>query len=67
MAADVWSATSYGELRRDALDAERWSLFHPADRPKTSYVQETLAKEDGVFRRLVDIQKELAETVGVGG
>ena len=31
VAADVWSATSFTELRRDGLDAERWNLLHPAD------------------------------------
>ena len=29
VAADVWSVTSYNELRRDALDVERWNRLHP--------------------------------------
>ena len=32
--SDVWSVTSYKELRRDALAAERWNLLHPADQPR---------------------------------
>jgi pyruvate dehydrogenase E1 component len=37
-AADVWSVTSFRELRREALDIERWNLLHPAERPRLSYV-----------------------------
>ena len=32
--ADVWSVTSFTELRREALDAERWNLLHPAEPPR---------------------------------
>ena len=31
VAADVWSVTSYKELRRDALDCERWNMLHPGE------------------------------------
>ena len=34
VAADVWSATSYTELRREALDVERWNLLHPGAEPR---------------------------------
>jgi pyruvate dehydrogenase E1 component len=40
--ADVYSATSMNELRRDGLDAERWSLLHPAETPRTSWVAQQL-------------------------
>jgi pyruvate dehydrogenase E1 component len=40
--ADVWSATSMNELRRDGLDAERWNLLHPAETPRTSWVAQQL-------------------------
>jgi len=33
VAADVWSVTSYSELRRDALSCERWNRLHPASAP----------------------------------
>ncbi len=35
--ADVWSVTSFNELRRDGLSAERWNLLHPAQPPRKSY------------------------------
>ncbi len=45
VAADVWSATSYSELRRDALSAERWNTLHPGEPPITSWVGRALADE----------------------
>jgi pyruvate dehydrogenase E1 component len=41
--ASVWSATSWGELRRDALEVDRENLLHPERPRKTSYVAEKLA------------------------
>lgn len=45
VAADVWSATSYSLLRREALDCERWNLLHPGQKPKMPYVSRVLADE----------------------
>jgi pyruvate dehydrogenase E1 component len=42
--ADVWSATSFTELRRDGLAAERWNMLHPEGKQKTSFVGEMLQK-----------------------
>ena len=36
--ANVWSVTSYNELRRDALTAERWNRLHPAEPARAPYV-----------------------------
>jgi pyruvate dehydrogenase E1 component len=47
VAADVWSVTSYNELRRDALAIERWNRLHPAEKAKEPYIITTL-KEAGV-------------------
>jgi pyruvate dehydrogenase E1 component len=44
VAADVWSATSFTELRRDGLAAERWNLLHPEAKPRVPYVTELLQK-----------------------
>jgi pyruvate dehydrogenase E1 component len=40
--ADVWSATSMNELRRDGLAAERWNLLHPSETPRTPWVAQQL-------------------------
>jgi pyruvate dehydrogenase E1 component len=63
IAADVWSVTSYKELRREALDVERWNLLHPTEAPRRSYIQEVLAKEEGVFVAASDFMKALPEMI----
>jgi pyruvate dehydrogenase E1 component len=40
--ADVWSATSFTELRRDGLAAERWNMLHPEGKQKISFVEKSL-------------------------
>jgi pyruvate dehydrogenase E1 component len=44
VAADVWSATSFTELRREGLAVERWNLLHPEGKQKVSFVEEMLRK-----------------------
>lgn len=45
--ADVWSATSYSELCREAQAAKRWNTLHPGGRPKQSYLDQVLAGVKG--------------------
>jgi pyruvate dehydrogenase E1 component len=40
--ADVYSVTSFTELRREGLETERWNMLHPTDKPRRSYVAKTL-------------------------
>jgi pyruvate dehydrogenase E1 component len=47
VAADVWSVTSFGELRKDGIACDRWNLLHPADEPRAPYVTEQLAPHRG--------------------
>ena len=42
VAADIWSVTSYSELRRDAMAVERWNMLHPDSPPRQSYLAKTL-------------------------
>ncbi len=63
IAADVWSVTSYTELRRDALECERWNRLHPSQPPRTSYLQRLLAKESGVFVAASDNLKALPDSI----
>jgi len=52
VAGDVWSATSFTELRRDGIDAERFNLLHPLDKPRKSWLQENLEqRSDRSWRR----------------
>jgi pyruvate dehydrogenase E1 component len=38
VAADVWSATSYKQLRNEALETDRWNMLHPGEEPRKPYV-----------------------------
>ena len=63
MAADVWSATSFTELRRDGLAAERWNLLHPEDKPKQPYVTQCLEKRTGPVVAASDYMKAFADQI----
>jgi pyruvate dehydrogenase E1 component len=63
IAADVWSVTSYKELRRDALSVERWNLLHPNEKPKVPYVTQCLADAPGVLVAASDYMKLLPDSI----
>jgi pyruvate dehydrogenase E1 component len=64
VSADVWSATSYKELRREALEVERWNLLHPKSKPRKSYIEALLEKEEGPFVAVSDYMKIVPEQIG---
>ena len=59
VAADVWSVTSYKELYRDAIEAERWNMLHPTEKQRVPYVSETMKDAPGVFVAASDYIKTL--------
>lgn len=61
--ADVWSVTSYKELRREALGVERWNMLHPTEPPRESYLEGLLKKEKGVFIAASDYVKLLPDMI----
>ncbi len=63
VAADVWSATSFTELRRDGLAAERWNLLHPEDQPHVPYVTQCLEKRTGPVVAASDYMKTFADQI----
>jgi pyruvate dehydrogenase E1 component len=63
VSADVWSATSYKQLRTDALRASRWNMLHPAQPPQQSYVETVLEKEPGVFVAVSDYMKSVPNQI----
>jgi pyruvate dehydrogenase E1 component len=63
VAADVWSVTSYNELRREALAAERWNRLHPTSKPRRSYLETLLADESGAFIAVSDHVKAVPEMI----
>ena len=63
VAADVWSVTSYTELRREALDADRWNMLHPDQLPRISYVATCLAEAPAVVVAATDYIKTLPDLI----
>jgi pyruvate dehydrogenase E1 component len=58
--SDVWSATSYNELRRDALSVERWNRLHPDQPQRTPYLLQALKGSDGPVIAASDYMKVVA-------
>jgi pyruvate dehydrogenase E1 component len=63
VAADVWSATSYNELYRDAHRAERWNLLHPTEQARVPYVTQCLSGTKGVVVAASDYLKSQADMI----
>jgi pyruvate dehydrogenase E1 component len=63
VAADVWSATSYKELRRDALECERWNRLHPAAEPRVPYVTQALGAARGPVVAVSDFLKLVPDQI----
>ena len=59
--SDVWSVTSYNQLRREAHACERWNMLHPTEPPRQSYVEKMLADENGVFVAASDYVRAVPE------
>jgi pyruvate dehydrogenase E1 component len=63
IAAEVYSAPSFPELRRDALIVDRWNRLHPADKPKVPYVSTVLGAKGGPIVAATDWMKALPDLV----
>ena len=61
--ADVWSVTSYTELRRDALAVERWNRLHPAEKERQNYLQTALEGTQGPIIAASDYMKVLPDSL----
>lgn len=63
IAADIWSVTSFNELRRDGLDVQRWNLLHPEAEPKLSHIETCLNDRSGPIIAATDYMKIFADQV----
>jgi pyruvate dehydrogenase E1 component len=61
IAADVWSVTSYNELRREALATERWNRLHPHEPPRAPHIVEVLRNEPGPIIASSDYMKAVPD------
>ncbi|WP_246296389.1 pyruvate dehydrogenase (acetyl-transferring), homodimeric type, partial [Arthrobacter wenxiniae] len=63
VAADVWSVTSWTELRRDGLAAEEHAFLHPDEEPRTPYITAKMAGAQGPVIAVTDYMKAVPDQV----
>ncbi|MCG8057982.1 MAG: pyruvate dehydrogenase (acetyl-transferring), homodimeric type [Candidatus Thiodiazotropha taylori] len=61
--ADIWSVTSFNELRREGLDVERWNTLHPEEDQRQSYVTRQLAGQQGPVVAATDYIRSYADQI----
>lgn len=61
--SDVWSVTSYSELRRDAMACQHWNDLHPGEAAKTSYLEFILDGVEGPFISTSDNVRLVADQI----
>jgi pyruvate dehydrogenase E1 component len=61
--ADVWSATSYGELYRDGHACDRWNMLHPGETPRVPWVTRCFADTPGPIIAASDYLKALPDLI----
>ncbi len=61
--ADIWSVTSFNELKREAQDADRHNLLHPEAGPRLSYIQRCLGERKGPCIAATDYIKNYADQI----
>lgn len=63
LSVDVWSVTSYNELRRAGLEAAHWNLRHPSEAPQIAYVAEVLAGIEGPVVAVSDYMRIVPDQI----
>ncbi|HEX4735722.1 MAG TPA: pyruvate dehydrogenase (acetyl-transferring), homodimeric type [Thermoleophilaceae bacterium] len=61
--ANVWSATSFTELRRDGMEVERWNLLHPGEEARVPYVAQALEGHDGPIVAATDYMRAFPDQI----
>jgi pyruvate dehydrogenase E1 component len=61
--SDIWSVTSFNELRREALEVERWNQLHPAETPRQCHVEECLSERPGPYIAATDYMKIVPDQI----
>jgi pyruvate dehydrogenase E1 component len=63
VSADVWSAPSFTQLRREGIEVERWNMLHPTSKQRRSYVDECLADRPGPVVAASDYMRTFADQI----
>jgi pyruvate dehydrogenase E1 component len=61
--ADIWSVTSFSQLRRDGIETERWNMLHPEQEPRTSYVAQVLDGRRGPVIASTDYMRAVPDQI----
>ena len=61
--ADIWSVTSFTELRREAMSIQRWNMLHPEKKAKASHVENCFKGRDGPVIAATDYMKIYADQI----
>jgi pyruvate dehydrogenase E1 component len=61
--ADVWSVTSFSELRRDGMDCDRWNMLHPDKEPRRPFVAKALKDHRGPFVAATDYMRIVPDQI----
>ncbi|MHB1590679.1 MAG: pyruvate dehydrogenase (acetyl-transferring), homodimeric type [Sulfuricella sp.] len=63
VSADIWSVTSFNELRREGLDVQRWNRLHPEHTQRPTYVEKCLKDGSGPVIASTDYMKAYADQI----
>jgi len=63
VSADVWSVTSFTELRRDGMDVERYNRLHPDQEPRASWVEKSLGSTKGPVIASTDYMRTVGDLI----
>jgi pyruvate dehydrogenase E1 component len=63
VSASVWSATSFQQLRVDALEAERWNRLHPGEKKREPFVVKALGGSEGPVVAVTDSMKAVPDQI----
>ena len=61
--SEIWSVTSFTELRREGLEAERWNMLHPEAERRLSYVEQCLSSGQGPVIAATDYMKAIGDGI----
>jgi pyruvate dehydrogenase E1 component len=61
--SDIWSVTSFNELRREGLSAERWNQLHPESEPRKNHVETCLENREGPYIAATDYMKIVPDQI----
>ena len=61
--SDVWSVTSFNELRKDGIEIERKNLLNPTEKPEKSYVEKCLGKREGIIIAASDYIRSYSDQI----